>query len=80
VKFQAWLTTLDEVLCDPLGKVWVCPLDYAHATTGTMYAPEHWRGVGTYVRRPEREKLVEERITKRTLFEDATAAPAGLSL
>jgi hypothetical protein len=71
VKFQAWLTTLDEVLTNPLGKVWVCPLEYAHATAGTIYAPEHWRGMGSYVRRPEREKLVEERIIKRTLFEDA---------
>lgn len=75
VKFQAWLTTFDEVLGDPLGKVWVCPLDYAHATAGTAYAPEHWRGVGTYVRRPEREKLVEERIAKRTLFQDAAVMP-----
>jgi hypothetical protein len=75
VKFQTWLTTLDEVLRDPLGKVWVCPLDYAHATAGTAYAPEHWRGIGTYVRRPEREELVEERIIKRTLFEDATVGP-----
>jgi Replication-relaxation len=71
VKFQTWLTTLSEVLADPLGKVWVCPLDYAHATANTAYAPEHWRGVGTYVRRPERERLVEERVQKRTLFEDA---------
>jgi len=70
VKVQAWLSTRDEVLRDPLGKVWVCPLDYAHATAGTAYAPEHWRGAGGYVRRGERERLVEERIIKRTLFDD----------
>jgi hypothetical protein len=74
VKFQAWLTTRAEVLNDPLGKVWVCPLDYAHATAGTVYAPEHWRGTDSYVRRPERERLVEERTIKRTLFEDASAS------
>jgi hypothetical protein len=74
VKFQAWLTTRAEVLHDPLGKVWVCPLDYAHATAGTVYAPEHWRGTDSYVRRPERERLVEERIVKRTLFEDASTS------
>jgi hypothetical protein len=72
VKFQTWLTTRAEVLRDPLGKVWVCPLDYAHATAGTVYAPEHWRGTEGYVRRPERERLVEARIVKRTLFEDAS--------
>ena len=79
VRFQAWLTTLDEVLADPLGKIWVCPLDYAYATAKTIYAPEHWRGVGSYVRRPEREKLVEERIIKRTLFEEAAMAPVDSS-
>lgn len=76
VKFQAWLTTQDEVLREPLGKVWICPLDYSHATVGTIYAPEHWRGTDGYVRRPERERLVEERIIKRTLFEDALTSSA----
>ncbi len=79
VKYQACLTTLEEVLRDPLGKVWICPQDYAHATAGTAYAPEHWRGVGTYVRRPEREKLVEEKIIKRTLFEDVILPTADAS-
>jgi hypothetical protein len=74
VKFQAWLTTRPEMLRDPLGRVWVCPLDYAHATSGTVYAPEHWRGTESYVRRPERERLVEERIVKRTLFDDASTS------
>jgi len=78
VRFQAWLTTLDEVLTDPLGTIWVCPLDYAHATANTIYAPEHWRGTASYVRRPERERLVEERIIKKTLFEDVTP-PATIS-
>jgi hypothetical protein len=72
VKVQAWLSTRAEVLRDPLGQVWVCPLDYARATEQTAYAPEHWPGVGTYVRRREREKLVEERIVKRTVFDDVT--------
>jgi hypothetical protein len=75
VKFQTWLTTMDEVLRDPLGKIWVCPLDYAHATAGTIYSPEQCRNVGKYVRRSEREKLVEQRIVKRTLFEDASPTP-----
>ena len=79
VKFQTWLTTLDELLQNPVGQVWVCPLDYARATAGTAYAPEHWRNVGTYIRRSERERLVEEKIVKRTLFEDATGTPAESS-
>jgi hypothetical protein len=69
IRVQAWLSTRDEVLREPLGRIWVCPLDYARATEGTAYAPELYRGHGNYVRRPERERLVEERIAKRTLFE-----------
>ncbi len=71
LKFQAWLTTLDEVLRDPLGNIWICPGDYSAATDGTIYTPERCRHIRQYVRRPERERLVEERIKKRTLFEDA---------
>ena len=71
IKFQTWLTTQEEVLRDPLGKIWSCPLDYAHATEGTIYAPVRWQDGSKYVRRPERERMVEEKIVKRTLFEDA---------
>jgi hypothetical protein len=76
VKSQVWLTTLSELLAEPLGKIWVCPLDYAHATTGTAYAPEHCRDDRSYVRRSEREKLVEERIVKRMLFDDVRLSSA----
>jgi hypothetical protein len=72
LKFQAWLTTLPEVLSDPLGKIWICPQDYAAATNGTAYSPERRRDLTFYIRRPERERLVEEKIVKRTLFEEAT--------
>jgi hypothetical protein len=71
IRFQAWLTTLPEVLENPLGNVWIAPQDYALATEGTAYAPERRRDLKFYVRRPERERLVEERIVRRTLFEDA---------
>jgi hypothetical protein len=71
VKYQAWLTTLDEVLRDPLGRIWICPSAYGQATAGTAYSPEHWRARKTYVRRPEREKLVEDQTVKQTLFDDA---------
>jgi hypothetical protein len=71
IKYQAWLTTLAEVLANPLGNIWTCPNDYALATEGTDYAPHRRRDLSFYVRRPERERLVEERLTKRTLFESA---------
>jgi hypothetical protein len=72
LKFQAWLTTLAEVLSNPLGNIWICPQDYALATEGTDYAPHRRRDLSFYVRRPERERLVEEQLKKRTLFESAT--------
>jgi hypothetical protein len=73
VKFQAWLSTFDEVMRDPLGPGWVSPLDYQRATAGTEYEPARRRQLTTYVRRSPREQLVEERILKRTLFEDVPA-------
>lgn len=72
IKFQAWLTTTAELHRDPLGSVWVCPQDYANATAGTAYSPERARNDRGYVRRSERERLVEERIVKRTLFDSAS--------
>ena len=75
IKFQTWLTTREEVLSDPLGKIWVSPMDYAVATENTIYAPEHCRNGSSYIRRPERERLVEERVVKRTLFDEAQIPP-----
>lgn len=64
-----WMTTLEEVLADPLGPIWVTAKSYSAATRGTEFDPEerrHYRG--TYIRRPQREKFVEEQIMKRTLL------------
>lgn len=65
-----WLTTLDELLADPLGDIWVTPSAYRAATQGTPFAPEERaETAGPYVRRPERERFIEERVTKRQLLE-----------
>lgn len=71
VKSQAWLTTLPELLADPLGAIWVAPLDYHYATQGTEYEPRRRPNVRQYARRPQREQLVEKRVAKRTLLPSA---------
>ena len=74
VKFQTWLTTFSELKADPLGSIWVSPMDYHNATAGTEYEPHKRKHLTTYVRRSNREELVEERIVRRTLFEDAAVS------
>jgi hypothetical protein len=65
-----WLTTVEEVTSNPFGAIWIRPTDYRDATRGTGYdaaAPLAARG---YQRRTAREALIDERVTKRSLFDE----------
>ena len=62
-----WLTTQEELLRDPLGAIWLRPLDYRDAVTGTEFDLMH-KVTGIYKRRPEREALIEARATKLRLL------------
>lgn len=65
-----WLTTLEELTGDPLGAIWVTPSTYREATRGTEFEPKERRVTnGPYKRRPERERLVEEKVAKKRLLE-----------
>jgi hypothetical protein len=65
LKQQFLLTTFEEVMRDPLGAVWISLKDYAQATAETMYDPK----IYTADRRVSaRDRLVAERLTKRSLF------------
>lgn len=65
-----WLTTLEELTGDPLGTIWVTPSAYREATRGTEFEPKERRAPsGPYRRRPERERFVEEKVTKKRLLE-----------
>jgi hypothetical protein len=63
------LTTIDEVIADPLGPIWIMPRDYLHATKGTKYDPDRRRNIIGYNRSAEREMLVDQEIKKHSLLE-----------
>lgn len=67
VRRQVWLTTIDAVLADPLGSIWVRPIDYLEATCATPFDPSI-PDDPVYRRRPERETFVERTVSKLPLF------------
>jgi hypothetical protein len=66
---QAWLTTFAEVTADPLGPIWILPVDYRNVTAGTRFYNERPNRTFEYRRQAEREAFVEEKIKKWKLFE-----------
>ena len=73
---QVWLSTLAEVVADPLGAIWVKPSDYARLTTGTPFDPARHRDLSGYRRQPEREAFVEANIRKHRLLSPTVEAAA----
>jgi hypothetical protein len=65
---MVWLTTFPEITTDPLGAIWMRPLDYREITKDTQYDPNRTR-TGAYRRDPAREGLVTAELRKRRLFE-----------
>jgi hypothetical protein len=61
------LSTFKEVICDPLGKIWIRPVDYRDATKGTPFATVQPSGSG-YKRQTAREIFVEQRIKKHSIL------------
>jgi hypothetical protein len=62
----AYLSTLPEVLADPVGPVWIRPKDYGEALKNSAFnAPSR---ATAYRRRAEREVFVEQRVTKHALL------------
>jgi len=65
-------TTFDEIQKDPLGPIWIRPIDYNKVTGGTRFDPESRRTIRVYRRAPEREQLVENSVEKQRLLADKT--------
>jgi hypothetical protein len=65
---MVWLTTFSEIKADPLGAIWMRPLDYREITKGTQYDAIRPR-TGAYRRDPAREAMVAEALKKLSLFE-----------
>jgi hypothetical protein len=61
---QVILTTIEEILKDPLGLIFMQPVDYRNAVRGTPFESGLLSETAVYRRRPEREKLIDERVQK----------------
>lgn len=65
---HVWLTTFDEVVREPLGAIWMRPLEYREALVATVHSPLNRRGRG--VRRSRfRDELVAKHAKKRRLLD-----------
>lgn len=63
-----WLTTIREILADPLGPIWVRPVDYRDAVRGTEFDTTRIAHRRTYRRETAREESVASRIHKHQLI------------
>jgi hypothetical protein len=68
IRNQVWLTTLPEVMADPLGPIWVKPGDYFKTTHGTAYDIENHRDASGYRRQPDRDEFVDLHVHKHPLL------------
>jgi hypothetical protein len=68
IRTQACLSTFEEVTTDPLGNIWIRPLDYDNATRGTAFDVERKRPSWVYRREVERERLVDSQVRKFALL------------
>ena len=68
IRTQIWLTTKDEILKNPLGRIWTRPIDHENALRGTTFDRE--LRPGKYRRQIERDEIIEQNISKNRLFCD----------
>jgi len=61
----AWLTTLERILADPLGRIWMRPCDYRQAINDADFEN---RPKQPYRRQPQRERHVAHRVTLHQLL------------
>jgi hypothetical protein len=66
---MVWLTTFSEITTDPLGAIWMRPLEYREITKGTQYDSSRPR-TGAYRREPAREAMVTAELKKLRLFQE----------
>lgn len=69
-----YLSTFEEVTRDPLGAIWIRPLDYREATDGTQFAPERQSVSFGYRSQPKREAFVEQKVRKQSILADDAEA------
>lgn len=65
---MVWLSTLDDVCRDPLGPIWIRPLDYRDATTGTPFDPYRPADNHPYRRETAREEFIGRVVHRHALI------------
>lgn len=65
IRTMACLSTMDEVAADPLGPIWLTPTTFQEAVQGSSYEN---LSSPAYRRNAERERFIESRIVKQSLF------------
>jgi len=71
---HAWLSNFEEVTNNPLGAVWIRPVDYKKATAGSAFDSQTLPNptTGNYRRCTAREEFVETVIERHSAFNDAS--------
>jgi hypothetical protein len=78
---QVCLATFEDATADPLGPIWIRPIDYQAATKATPFAVEQRRTQWGYQRQTAREHFIDENVQKRQLLiDDANASRERLRL
>ena len=75
---MAWLTTFDQLVKDPLGDIWIRPLDYQRVVRGTPFDPVVRPLRDFYRRQNTREQYVEAHVVKHSLFSDIEKSDPSL--
>lgn len=70
---QVWLAAREDLLADPLARVWISPAALGKAVRGTPYDLDKLRFEQAGRNRPGREECVQARVERRALFEPETA-------
>lgn len=68
VPTQILITTLEEALHDPLGKIWVRPLDYKMAVEGTIFDIT-FHSERDHTQNIRRDEYLNEKVIKRSIFD-----------
>jgi len=65
---MVWVTTLEELRRDPLGAIWIRPIDLRDATQGTSFDASPSTSTDLYRRESARESFIERRVTKHAIL------------
>ena len=71
---QVWLATISDALRDPLGPIWLRPVDFQTVTSFAAFQGRRSSDFHAYKRQTEREVFVENRIKKHRILADIPEA------